>query len=289
MSCYHPITVKKGEKWKTKHIGQSVPCNRCIGCRLERSRQWAVRIMNEAKMHKSNLFLTMTYRDEEIKTGISQTTGNVRATLCKRDLQLFWKRLRKVKGAGIRYFGCGEYGDKYGRPHYHACVFGLDFEDKKLRTIKNGNSLYRSSVLNDIWSHGHVDIGALSFESAAYVARYTMKKHLGKDRVYYEDEGITPEFATMSLRPGIGAPWLRKYRSDVYPSDEVITRKGIRSRPPRYYDTLLERENPELLAALKAKRKKAQEENPDSHNLKRLAVKERVKQAQTKNLTRNEH
>lgn len=275
--------VSRPKTWK----GTTVPCGRCLGCRLERSRQWAVRIMNEAQMYEFNHFITLTYRNEELKYGVSETTGNVRATLVPQHLRNFWKRLRKEYGAGIRYFGCGEYGDKFGRPHYHACIFNLNIKDQKYKTTKNGNHLYSSDMLDRIWGHGDVTFGALTYESAAYVARYVMKKQTGKNSEMYKDEGIEPEFARMSNKPGIGKPWLDKYFSDVYPRDTLITRKGIKVRPPRYYDKLAERKDSSSYATIKAKRKMELSKIPESEfTNKRLAVKERVKRAQYKLLPR---
>lgn len=273
MTCYHPMVLKKRNY-------RVVSCGRCWGCRLEYARQWAVRIVHESKMHESSIFATLTYRDEEL------TWGDKRPTLVPRDLELFWKRLRKANpDALIRYFGAGEYGDKFNRPHYHACIFGIDFKDKKLCSTKGGNSLYDSDMLTDIWSHGRATFGAVTFESASYVARYCMKKHLGKDKDYYEKEGIEPEFVRMSRRPGIGSSWFDEYKGDVFPLDSVVY-QGKKSRPPRYYSQKMELEDPWLYATIKAKRIEEQEKGVDSMNLKRLAIKERIKKAQTKTLTR---
>lgn len=144
---------------------------------------------------------------------------------------------------------CGEYGDQSGRPHYHAIVFGLDFADKR----KIGKDLFESRDLSRIWSFGIASIGEVTFESAAYVARYSLKKITGDaaeahysrvDLETGEVYQITPEFAHMSLKPGIGAGWLRKYVDNTYPRDYVIVR-GKKSKPPRYYDKLLEELDPD--------------------------------------------
>ena len=212
-----------------------LPCGRCMGCRLERSRQWALRCEHERKLHKDSCFVTLTYDDEHLPRD---------GSLNYRHFQLFCKRLRKKFGP-FRFFMCGEYGDNTGRPHYHALLFGLDFRDKK----PIGKDLYESRDLSRAWSLGFASVGAATFESAAYVARYSLKKvngDLAKDHYSRVDletgevYQIVPEFARMSNRPGIGAGWFHKYRECTYPRDYVISR-GKKCKPPRYYDKLLER------------------------------------------------
>lgn len=150
-------------------------CGQCVGCRLERSRQWAVRCMHEASLHKHNCFITLTFSPAAL-------AARENPSLDVRDFQLFMKRYRKRFGEGIRFFHCGEYGDKLGRPHYHACIFGHDFEDKYFwRKSDSGYPVYRSPVLEELWTHGFSEIGTVTFDSAAYVARYIMKKVNGKD------------------------------------------------------------------------------------------------------------
>lgn len=279
MPCYHPITLKSTA---TRH-DPKVPCGRCIGCRLERSRVWAVRCMHEATLHESNLFLTLTYSDENL------VWGSEYPTLFPKHLQHFFKRLRKTYGKKIRYYSCGEYGDETGRPHYHAIVFGLDLPDLRHYSTKNGNKIFTSETLNKIWKHGETKIGYVTFESCAYTARYIIKKQLGKNSSIYNELGIEPEFARMSLKPGIGADWLEKFHKDVYPNDYVITR-GVKTRPPRYYDKKLESkkglDKPDLLSKLKLLRRKLARDNAADNTTKRLEVKEKVKKAQIRSLKR---
>ena len=252
MPCYSPITAYLYKGRDGNHIFFkvhelryplnfytliSLPCGRCIGCRLERSRQWAARIMCESQSHVSNSFLTLTYAVDPL-------------SLSKRDCQLFFKRLRKLFACDLRYYLCGEYGDKSGRPHYHCCLFGLDFSaDRSLFKSSPVGDLYYSEALTSTWGLGHCLIGDLTFESAAYVARYCLKKVTGKlaDSHY---QGRLPEFALMSRRPGIGAGWLSQYMSDCYPSDELIVR-GRPSKPPRYFDDLYALTNPSGFDAIK--------------------------------------
>lgn len=281
MPCYHPMALKS--KYDYRGMPLIVPCSRCIGCRLERSRQWAVRCVNEAQMHEDNAFLTLTYKDESL------TFGRERATLFPRHLQLFFKRLRKKHGNNIRYFACGEYGEETNRPHYHACVFGLKIDDKKLWSIRNGNYLYNSENLDKIWKLGQVIIGDVTFESAAYVARYIVAKKLGKNASYYEEEGIEPEFVRMSRRPGLGSKWLDKYSNDVYPHDYMIIRNGVKSKPPRYYTekySKISLDNQRTITSIKITRINKAYEKQSENTPQRLKVKETIKQAQLKQLPR---
>lgn len=264
---------------KKKYV--TVPCSRCIGCRLERSRQWALRCDNEASMHKDNAFLTLTYRDEEL------TLGNYAPTLVPKDLELFWKRLRKEIGYGIRYFACGEYGSTTRRPHYHACVFGLAVPDKKLYSIKNGNRIYSSDMLDNIWGLGNVRVGDVTFESAAYVARYVVDKKLGEDSVFYEEQGIEPEFCRMSRRPGIGMPWLERFSGDVFNSGYQITRNGVKCKPPRYYVDKFKANEPEIMKKRKIESINKMDDNREDNTWTRLRIKQTVKKAAIKSLTRD--
>lgn len=228
-------------------------CGYCQGCRLEKSRQWAVRITHESRLHERNSFLTLTYTDEDLPLGRSLDTSHP---------QLFMKRLRKRLPNKVRFFLCGEYGDLTQRPHYHLALFGHDFhQDRKIHSrTPHGDDLYTSALLEEVWGMGHCPIGDLTFESAAYIARYVMKKAYGAgqefiDRYVDQSTGLVrePEFVRMSLKPGIGRGFLDKYMSDVYPSDEVII-NGKTARPPRYYDKIMEEKNPQQFKEIKLKR-----------------------------------
>jgi len=233
----------------TRAIDIDLPCGICIGCRLERSRQWAVRCMHEASLYDNNCFLTLTYNDQYLpKNG----------SLVKSDYQDFMKRLRKKYGNVIRYYHCGEYGEKLQRPHYHSILFNHDFQDKKLFKKSGDFPLYTSESLDKLWPFGHSLIGSVTFESANYVAGYVLKKITGEKAEAHYGNRI-PEYTTMSRGSskigtgGIGKGWYDKYKSDIYPHDRVIVR-GHPSRPPRYYDNLLSVEEPGLMERLKIKR-----------------------------------
>ena len=153
-----------------------VPCGQCLGCRLDYSRMWAVRCYHESQLHDKNMFITLTYDDEHVPW--SAVTGE--QTLVKKDLQLFWKRLRKhfdKLGIKIRYYGAGEYGDYTNRPHYHAIVFGCDMDDKQLYKLSElGFPYYVSDTLDKIWEKGQCLVADVSVDTCAYVARYVVKE-----------------------------------------------------------------------------------------------------------------
>ncbi len=193
-------------------------------------------------MHKQNCFLTLTYNDDQLPLDYS---------IDVRVLQLFMKRLREHAKTRIRFFAAGEYGDRFLRPHYHALIFNYDFNDKKLHSIKKNIPLYTSDQLSQLWPHGFATIGTVNYQTAAYCARYTMKKIGGDDAPehYTRVHPVTgklctvqPEFSTQSRRPGIGATWFHKYKSDVFPSDFLIVDKKRHPVPKFYIKLLLEEE-----------------------------------------------
>lgn len=220
-----------------------VPCGDCIGCRLEYSRQWGIRALHESKLHAENCFATLTYNDEHLPADKS---------IDPQTLRKFIRKLRKkLYPKTIRFFGCGEYGDRLGRPHYHLLIFGHDFKDKVIvrrasvkgnhhpEFRKGENNLYKSPELAEIWEKGFVTLGEVSLDSASYVARYCTKKINGPRQEKHYD-GKHPEFAVMSRMPGLGQKWIEKYWKDVYPKD-FFTLNGKKMRPIKYYDRWFQR------------------------------------------------
>jgi hypothetical protein len=317
MPCYHPLTGYRSQEVNEsgkrsitfnpsrgyRDMEVQVPCGQCVGCRLERSRQWALRCLHESSLHSDNCFITLTYSDSELPQN---------ASLNLVDFQNFMKRFRKaIAPKRIRFFHCGEYGDNdyennpkhlaqyglspLGRPHYHALIFGYDFMDKELIRERDGIKLFTSGELASFWPHGFNTVGEVNFESAAYCARYCVKKVTGDKaadhyRRVYTDTGqivdIEPEYTTMSRRPGIGAAWFDRYKSDVYPKD-FTTVRGRRIKPPKFYDRKLEESDPALYERVQADRRRSSLERELDNTLERLAQKEKVKLAQAKMLERN--
>lgn len=288
MACFHPVTAyrlssgevvfaERGDVLQTL----SLPCGRCNGCRLERARMWSVRITHEAQMHGGrNSFLTLTYSDDYLPSDWS---------LRYSDFQRFMRRVRREFGP-TRFFMCGEYGEELGRPHYHCGLFGVDFraDRKPFRKTDAGFQVYRSATLERLWPLGNAEIGDLTLESAAYMARYTFKKVTGAradahyervDRETGEVVWRVPEFCHMSLKPGIGATWFARFRGDVFPHDRVVV-GGQRMVVPRYYYTLLGREDPQALEDVQQARiMRAAALGGKDTTVERLADREKVTEA----------
>lgn len=283
------FSVPKGMSGFYKPI--ELPCGQCIGCRLERSRQWAVRCVHEAQMHEDNCFITLTYAPEFLPSPPS---------LDHSEFQRFMKRLRKrlkKRGQKVRFFMCGEYGENLDRPHYHACLFGYRPSDGRLFRERDGVRLYVSDELSSLWPLGHSTFGELTFESAAYVSRYVTKKVTGDaamdhyfsfDRSTGEYFNLVSEYARMSLRPGIGADWLDRFYDDVYPSDEVVVR-GKQCKPPRYYDKIrLDRADNFFDPIMQQRKEAAKDPRVVVNNSRdRLRDREFVKKSQIKSLRRS--
>lgn len=313
MPCYHPLkgyrsqevnpeTGKRSIVFNSKYgfidMPVNIPCGKCIGCRLEKSRQWAVRCVHEASLYKKNCFITLTYNDQHLPKNNS---------LSVEDFQKFMKRLRKkYYDQKIRFFHCGEYGSKNSRPHYHALLFNFDFDDKLHWKTHRGQKYYISKSLQNLWSDktgeiGFTTIGDITFESAAYVARYIIKKQYGKDSVnHYENKDANgetifdsrtgeiserkPEYVTMSRRPGIASDWFNKFKNDVYPNDYIVLRGKI-MRPPKYYDNIFEDIDKEEYDKVMFRRKKHMESKDVDY--RRLSDIEKVKLRKTKLLKRS--
>jgi len=201
--------------------------------------------------------VTLTYRPEDLPDPPS---------LAKREHQLFMKKLRRrLSPRKISFFLCGEYGDQYGRPHYHAIVFGWWPHDAVVfKRGTNGEVLHTSKFLEEVWGHGFASVAAVTFGTALYVASYVVKKQtkLDEDHGSYtwldpetgELVALEPEYATMSRRPAIGKRWLERYgESDAYRHDQVVM-EGVPSALPRYYRKELAESKPELAAQAKRNR-----------------------------------
>ncbi len=272
-----------------------VPCGQCIGCRLDYAQEWAIRCMHEASLSDNNAFITLTYRDSDLPQF---------GSLKKSHFQDFMKRLREhLAPKRIRFYHCGEYGEKYLRPHYHALIFGYSFPDRRLWSYGHAKMpLFRSALLEAKWPHGHSSIGELTKESAGYCARYSLKKVRGRalserdkntDLLPYQrinDFGeiidVEPEYSTMSTHPAIGRDWYEQFKSDVFPDDFVVY-KGKRVRTPKYYRKVLEVSDPELSADLRSARIRGANKHREDQTPERLAVRETCKIAQTSNLHRS--
>ncbi len=294
MTCYRPLhgyrakTVNKSGKRSItfkmseafRDLPVTVPCGTCIGCLTDRSQAWAIRCVHESKLYKQNSFVTLTYNDENLP---------LYGSLVKKDFQQFIKNLRqKIAPNRFRYFHAGEYGNEKNRPHYHALLFNLDFMDRKLYTENNGVKLYTSEFLHSVWKKGFCTVGDLTLKTAAYTARYTIKKH-SRTEEYYHIEGnildesniivhrLQQEYCTMSRRPGIGQKHFEKYNNEIYPDDFVVS-EGRKKSVPKYYDNQYEILNKNKYKSIKIKRKYKASLNAENNTQQRLDVRERIKQ-----------
>lgn len=326
---------KKKLVFKTEDVGGkpsrelSVPCGQCIGCRLRRSRDWATRCTHEAQQRESlgqgNCFITLTFSKEYLPDDLSVDI---------RDVQLFMKRLRQfherkrynngtrcyedrvVGGAPnkIGFFACGEYGEEckkcgmprrlcpcrkfkktVGRAHYHLCLFGFEFEDKEHWKRKDGYDWYTSVSLAKLWPYGWHICGALSWQSAAYCARYVTKKVNGDPQESHyrkinkgtgEVLQLVPEFATMSRSPAIGKSWIEAFHRDVYPRQN-LTVEGRRVEAPKYYDRMGEDLQPKAVEVAKQRRLQEANKHRADSTLRRLRDRKTVKMAQFGKLIRS--
>lgn len=309
MACYHPLRAYRrrydvpGAKAIFFQIPNDIPgnpvsilqlpCGQCIGCRLEQSRQWAVRMYHEAASYEDNAFTTLTYNDDNLPNDPAQNQPPT-GTLVPRDLQLFLKRLRKKHGADIKFFACGEYGPTTLRPHYHICFFNFSPTDLILHSERDKNKLYTSTDLEKLWGKGFTLTGAVTFQSAAYVARYITKKITGPNSDFHY-QTVDPKTGQIYQRTqefirqsnGIGKKHLKKYTSDIYDHDHVILSGGKKVRPPRYYDKLYEITNPDELAAIKLEREAKALKHEANNTPERLKVREHIQQQKAKRLLRN--
>lgn len=318
MACYSPVPYKVGNynnvtgkfkpivlprtEFNLNSTSLRFPCGKCKGCRIDSSRQKAIRIEHEvqtqAEAGRGSCFITLTYATKHLPPG---------GSLVQSHYSDFMKRLRRritnpadrffvSKDLRIKCVYCGEYGEKLGRPHFHAIIFGYDFPDRKFWEMRKGNNpLFRSAFLEELWPFGHSSIGSATFQSGAYVARYIMKKVSGDAaeehyRVVDPDTGEVfhkkPEFNQVGN--GIGLDWFNKYgRTDVYPRGEVVTKAGKKMKPPRYYDTKYELIDPVDMERIKEERKALAALKKADNTEDRLKVKAKVLDARLKLLKRD--
>jgi len=288
MACYRPLTAWKPPdggavsfRELRDHREITLPCGRCIGCRIDKRDAWAFRCLAESRLHQANSFVTLTYDDDHLPS---------HGSLVHRDWQLFAKRLRKRVGP-FRFFMCGEYGEQFGRPHFHALIFGQGFADRvKCNSLHSDHDLFQSPLLDSAWGKGRAVIGSVSYESARYCAVYATKRLSGEK--WRESGGlkVTPDgelfelvqpYGRMSLRPGIGSEWFQRYWPEAVVHGQVfVADRG--QKIPRYFDELLAKISPDDLEASKLKRKELSDTFADDRTWSRLEVREKCAQAKQK-------
>lgn len=243
MGCTSPRTVGFAADGKTivwsqkkrskEYAAVQLPCSKCLQCRLDYARGWAIRCVHEAQMHNETSFITLTYDDQKLAS----------KKLIYEDFQLFMKKLRKQRQNPIGYFVTGEYGEKTKRPHWHALLFGYRPRDAEYKYSNDrGDKCFSSKLLSTTWGNGIAEFGDVTIHSAGYCARYAAKKLVhGKD----QDHDFHP-ISKKSSKHAIGKKWLEKYYADVFNEGVVRLRDGSTASIPRYYEKWLQKEMPEL-------------------------------------------
>lgn len=276
MSCFNPLLPyvsrdldgKRSITWNIKESirGEIIPlpCGKCVGCKVDSSREWTIRLTHEAQLHKDSCFITLTY---------DKDPGSLRPA----DFVAFMKRLRNHVPK-IKFFQVGEYGSQNGRAHHHAIIFGFNFPDRFKSDPLGTLSYSRSALLDRVWGHGFTYVGDVTPKSVAYVAGYVQKKIKNQNEKL--PDGYIPEYRTMSrggrYGQGISAAWIKRFSDDVYPSGRVHTEKGLDFRAPRYYDRYYEKADPNNFELLKEIRRKAAAKGRSDSTPDRMATREKV-------------
>lgn len=268
MLCSNPITAYRSESvndtgkrsivFKYQEASAThpeiitIPCGVCLNCKINKAKEWTIRLMNEKLEHEKSMFLTLTIEDKFIPSN---------GSLVKSDFVNFMKRYREfIYPERIRFYHVGEYGDGKERPHHHAIIFGHSFDDLAHHYQLNNIVHYTSETLSKLWKLGLCEVGDVTTASCAYVARYCQKKLYGSlcaDRY----QGRLPEYSTMSRRPGIGAKFVKKFSGDIYPHNFIVE-NGIKFKVPKFYDEILKVDNPELFDKVKLSRKEHMRNKP---------------------------
>lgn len=265
MRCLNPRTVGfkadgKTIAWSYKECSKEyapfqLPCGKCIECRLEYARQWAVRCVHESKVHENNCFITLTYNDENLPEKLKyedfqkfmkDLRSKVYYDYCKKhniEPKALTKEGRKAlsQKLEIGMFVTGEYGDIKKRPHWHVLLFNYQPDDMVFKySNERGDRVYESETINKLWGKGMTDIGSVTFESAGYVARYAAKKLThGNDGHEYEP------ISKKSQKNAIGKRFLEKYYKDIFNIGYVVMDSGQTMPIPRYYLKWLEKNKPD--------------------------------------------
>lgn len=291
MPCYTPIEAWQLEGGNIVFAERGrvlralrLRCGNCVGCLIDRKKQWAARIIHESQMHLHNWFVTFTYNSEHLPAD---------GALHYEDFQGFLHRLRRAvnyhraKGSpriSVRHFTAGEYGGKYGRPHFHSILFNLLLPDIcRAGRSPAGHTLWGSAWLEKLWGLGYITIGSVSFDSAAYTASYICKKidpateplREFVDCKTGEVRKLPPEFARMSLRPAIGKTWFDKYHADCLPRDYCVV-NGRKVPVPRYYTSLFKKLDAEQHEALEFERTQKSDSSALERTPERMATRELV-------------
>lgn len=298
MGCDYPLKgfrppgggklVFNGAKGIQNTGALQVPCGNCMGCSIRKAGDWSTRMYNESLCWDRNCFVNLTIAPEHLLAHNS---------IMVRSFQLFMMRLRRRLGdRHIRFYACGEYGDRSGRPHYHAIIYNWSPDDQVFHfTNKHGDKLYTSAFLDDVWGWGQCTVGEVTLKSCGYTARYVTKKIRGSDQ-FHKDHyrrcspidgkmyDVLPEFALMSMRPGIGDNFAKKYKSDYYPSG-FITVDGQKRPVPQYY---LDKLTDEERKVLKFARLRQKVQPRSERTMERKVAREGVRNSRVKGILKRD-
>lgn len=208
MQCYNPIHMNEGRPGEAL----TVPCGKCLACRISKAREWSMRLMHEFNYHKKAVFVTLTYNSEHLPKDNAISID---------ELQRFLKRLRKkLPPKAIKYYACGEYGEQFGRPHYHAIIFGLGLDDKK--------------IFEEAWTKGNIKLGTVTYQSCRYVSDYVGKVDGEKAKELYGEKQLPFKLQSMGLGKQFALDNQKQIKQNGY-----LTVDGIKMSIPRYYITKL--------------------------------------------------
>lgn len=308
MACYKPVTAWRhpeggalsfSERKEYREI--TIKCGQCIGCRLEKREAWTLRCIAESKMHAENSFITLTYDEAHYPQYGSLNYEHFQLFLkrLRRKVVRYEKRLVEVKPGiykeksvpvnPIRYFMCGEYGENLERPHYHALLFGFGFPDRvRCNSIRSAHPIFRSPLLEELWDKGFSSIGELNEATARYCCAYAVKKVTGDlaDDHYSRVDistgqivSVEPEFVCMSLKPGIGETWLKRFWTDLYNVHDAMVVNGKKHKIPKYFDRQMDKIKPMLMDSIEFERTKRAEVHLENNTRERLEVREQVEAA----------
>lgn len=234
MQCINPVWLNDYDLW--------VPCGKCMPCKIARSREWATRMLHELN-EQGGCFVTLTYDDAHVP----HDNG-----LNKREMVLWIKKLRKgIEPKKIKYYLCGEYGETYGRPHYHAIIFGMEPTEET------------KEIIHDTWNNGFVKIGTVTYDSCRYVAEYIQKGLMSGTNLKQLGSRCRP-FALMSK--GIGKAYAMKNKKQLIENLEVSVH-GVKTGIPRYYRKIIPEITQEMLAekSIKANSEKLKKLKRQTH------------------------
>ena len=287
-----------------KYKAVQIRCfNQCIGCLEDRAKEWATKCYLESLYHDESYFITLTYDDNHLPISNTMTTskgeifyddGTWNSYIEYEHVRSFIRKVRdwqreKYGINGIKYFGCGEYGGKEGRAHFHIIMFGLHLEPNDVRVheiSKDGNVTYKCEELSKCWvmpnerrgqaePMGFITVAEVNWQTSRYVAGYVQKKEFKNTKdeyeyftnkeAYYSRRGQTPERLFMSTQGGIGKRYFdehaREFFEDGYIMIHGAKQKIVKARIPTYYERLLEHESEPTLDKYKEQKQEKAKAN----------------------------